>query len=202
MSGFWKKIERVGFQSFPYWLDDTDICYYAREYHSGGGYAASEANNLITNYKKPVDRRGRAEWRYKEDAIRQFARELAIIDFSGLVVTCIPSSKCSTDPMFDDRMEQTLLNLQAVKPGAIIEYPFRLQTTIPAAHLGGPRDIDSFYRHLAWNGFTTNPVNNVLLVDDVITTGGKFKACKRLILEHHPGATVYGIFWARTVWDL
>lgn len=200
MSGFWKKIERIGLQDYPSRLDDTDNCYYAREYISEGGYAASEANNLIQNFKKPMDREGRPEWRHKDAAIRRFAAELSQIDFTGAIVSCIPSSKCKTDPLYDNRMEKTFGYLRQYQSSVAIEYPFELRTTIPAAHLGGTRDTESFYKALKWVGFRTAPVNSVVLVDDVITTGGHFKACKRLILEHHPETSIYGIFWAKTVW--
>lgn len=199
MSGFWKKIERIGLQSFPCRLEDTDICYYAREYIPGGGFGASEANDLVQNFKKPMDRQGRPEWKYKDNAIRRFAADLAQLDFSGTIVTCVPSSKCKTDPMYDDRMEKTFNYLSQTQQAIVIEYPFALRTTVTAAHLGGARDVESFYGQLHWVGFQTAPVNNVVLVDDVITTGSHFKACKRLILEHHPNASVFGVFWARSV---
>jgi hypoxanthine phosphoribosyltransferase len=103
--------------------------------------------------------------------------------------------------MYDDRMEQTFHQLQVLRPGTLIEYPYRLLTTIPAAHLGGDRDIESFYENLEWVGFRSQAVNTVVVVDDVITSGSRFKACKQIILEYHPDARVIGVFWGRTVWD-
>jgi hypothetical protein len=200
MSGFWKQIERIGLQSFPFNLDDTDICYYAREYIPGAGYAASEANDLVQNLKKPMDRVDKPEWRHKDNAIRRFAADLSKLDFTGTILTFVPSSKCKTDPMYDNRMEKAFGYLRQHQHGIVTEQPFELQTTVTAAHLGGSRDMDSFYGHLNWIGFQSNPVDKVVLVDDVVTTGSKFKACKRMILEHHPGIAVYGVFWARTVW--
>jgi hypothetical protein len=165
-------------------------------------YGAGDANNLISNFKKGVEKKNRpAEWRYKEDAIVTFAKELAILDMSNLIVTCVPSSKCKTDPLYDDRLEQTLQKLQGLRPGTVVEYPYRIRATIPAAHLGGGRDIQSFYQNLVWLGFQSQNVNTIVIVDDVITSGCKFKACKQLILEHHPDAMVIGLFWGRTVWS-
>lgn len=57
-------------------LSPDDECYYLGEYAARVGFAFSRTNNLIQNLKKPVDRRGRPEWRWKEEAIRTFGREL------------------------------------------------------------------------------------------------------------------------------
>jgi len=59
-----------------YWLAAEDECYFIREYTAGKGYAHSATNDLILNLKKPPDRRGRPEWRYKESAIHQAAAEI------------------------------------------------------------------------------------------------------------------------------
>lgn len=77
MSGLWKKVERVGVENFPIHLEDDDICYYARDYISKGGFQASKSNDLINNFKKPADRKGKTEWHYKETAMQQFAKELS-----------------------------------------------------------------------------------------------------------------------------
>jgi hypothetical protein len=46
----WEKLEVVENLSAHIRLDE-DESYYAREYTSVGGYAASEGNNLISNFK-------------------------------------------------------------------------------------------------------------------------------------------------------
>lgn len=48
--------------------------YHLREYTSGRDYSHSETNRLIFNFKKPVDRRGRPEWRYEESALQNTGR--------------------------------------------------------------------------------------------------------------------------------
>ena len=50
-----------------YHLTDADRCFFLGEYTSGAGFG--HTNSLIGNFKKPVDRRGRPEWHYKEQAI-------------------------------------------------------------------------------------------------------------------------------------
>jgi len=85
-------------------LDASDECYFLREYTSGGvGYAHSATNDLISNLKKPLDRRGQPEWKYKERAMRQVATELVgainprYLESATLVPT--PPSKSKSDPL-------------------------------------------------------------------------------------------------------
>ena len=56
------------------YLQAADNCYYLREYTSRAGYDHSPTNQLISNFKKSMDRKGKAEWWYKGDAIQTVAR--------------------------------------------------------------------------------------------------------------------------------
>jgi predicted amidophosphoribosyltransferase len=40
---------------------------------------------------------------------------------------------------------------------------------------------------------------NIILVDDVITQGAHFKACKTLLQQEFPNSKIKGLFIARTV---
>ena len=80
-----------------WYLDATDECYFIGEYTAGRGYSHSSTNQLILNLKKSVDRRGLAEWSYKEAAIRQAAatlRQSLHPDFLGSATFV----QCSTVP--------------------------------------------------------------------------------------------------------
>ena len=45
------------------------------------------------------------------------------------------------------------------------------------------------------------PSETVFRVDDVLTTGSHFVACKQFIMDHDPRVkNVIGIFWALHVW--
>jgi hypothetical protein len=50
--------------------------FYLGEYTARRGFAFSETNSLINNLRKPMERRGRPEWRYKESAILTCGRML------------------------------------------------------------------------------------------------------------------------------
>jgi predicted amidophosphoribosyltransferase len=43
-------------------------------------------------------------------------------------------------------------------------------------------------------------IQNLILIDDVITTGAQFRAYKNLVLAHHGDVEVIGLFWGKTFW--
>ena len=80
------------------YLDDEATCYFLGEYTARVGYGYSDTNQLIFNFKKPMDRRDRpAEWRHKGIAIRRVARAFsralnpAFVDYATFVP--VPPSK-------------------------------------------------------------------------------------------------------------
>ena len=76
------------------YLTKEDRCYFIGEYTARRGYAYSASNNLLLNFKKGMDRRGRPEWRYKAKAIREaasaFRAALADGDLDQLTFVPIP----------------------------------------------------------------------------------------------------------------
>jgi predicted amidophosphoribosyltransferase len=194
----WKKFD---FLDQPVFLSADDDCYYARDYISHARFDASDGNNLLTNFKKPVSKRGSNQWKYKLQAIERFARELLTILPDNAVVGSVPTSKSRTDPEFDSRLDDVLIRLNQLKMTIRIERPIDRAATAQAVHHGGTRSIDEICTTLQWNGFQTVP-GAIVLIDDVITCGTHFKACQRLIQRNHPGLKVYGVFWARTVWTV
>jgi len=197
MAGLWKKLDTS--QDIPFHVTSQDEIFYAREYISEGGYEASEANSLIINFKKDISRKGKPEWYYKEQAIRKFALELGRAVMENAVLAAIPSSIWELDPKYDSRMDDMLAQAKGFKPSLILEKPFVANQTTTPSHHGGTRNPQEIYDNLVWRGFS-QPTNLVLLVDDVLTSGAHFRACKRLIQEHHPNVRVVGVFWAKTVW--
>lgn len=197
--GHWKKIDLA--ETIPFYLTrGEDECYYAREYISGGGYKASQTNGLISNFKKGVDKRNTFQWQYKQQAIYQFATELSPLLRDGAVLAPIPSSKCKTDSDYDSRLEDMLKALARIRPQLKIIEPITIRSTSQAAHLGGERDIQVIYDNLVWQDGVPQGATSILLVDDVITTGAHFKACKRLLREQVQDIRVIGVFWAKTIW--
>ena len=197
----WRRVDRL--QAVPYYINpDEDYCYYAREYVARGGWNASEANQLISNFKKTPDRRGTGEWHYKEQAIEQFAQELAQLLPADYNVTHIPSSKRTDHPDYDSRLEDTLTRLSALRSDITFHKPLYMTESMEPYHLSvgtTTRNPDDIYDKLGWNGLP-NETNHIALIDDLLTSGAHFKACQRLVLEHHPALRVFGVFWAKSIW--
>ena len=59
-----------------YYLDDNDKCAFVGEYTARAGFQYSETNRLIFNLKKGMERRGKADWQYKQAAISEAASPL------------------------------------------------------------------------------------------------------------------------------
>jgi hypothetical protein len=85
-------------------LTDDDECYFLREYTSGRGYQASATNQLILNLKKPVEKRGQRDYRYKLQAIELAGRELQAALQEDWLKTAtlvpIPPSAQKADPRY------------------------------------------------------------------------------------------------------
>jgi predicted amidophosphoribosyltransferase len=96
-----------------------------------------------------------------------------------------------------------MARLVQLVPSIGIETPIARPVTSQALHQGGSRRINDVLQALQWIGFSDpdDLPNYIVLIDDLITTGSSFKACQRLIHEHYPTLKVYGVFWARTIWQ-
>jgi len=196
----WQKLDINVIQNPPRWLTRDDECYYAREFTVRGGYQASQTNQLIFNLKKTIDRQGQPDWPYKQQAIAQFAKELASLLTRAGVVMCIPPSKPKDDPFYDNRLDDVLNKLVQYNPKIQVVSPIVRTTAVKAKHEGGPRDPDIELQSLHWQGLTVPRVPSyMILVDDIITSGSSFNACRQLILHNVPNVRVIGVFWARAI---
>lgn len=182
-------------------IDEDDKCYYFME-KEAEGYTVSTANNLINNFKKPVDRRGRAEWAYKERAIRIFIKDLCDLDYPhSYTIIPAPTSKPRGHEDWDDRLDKVVEGMAACKTELTLEKALDTASVLTPAHLGGSRDIDDIKSQTVWNGIGTLEGDTVILVDDVLTTGAHFKAWKEFIMENDPRVkNVIGLFWTLHVW--
>lgn len=187
-------------------LTAADQCYFLREYTAGRGYAGSETNHLILNLKKPPDRRGKSEWRYKERAIEQIAREFRdSVNLSALrrvTLVPMPPSKAKSDPLYDDRMLRVLRAVD-VEGQLDIRELLLCAASMPAAHLTAQRPtIAQLVANFVVDDTLAEPAPTMIaLVDDVLTTGAHFVAAKAVLAARLPDVPIRGLFVARRVHD-
>jgi phosphoglycolate phosphatase-like HAD superfamily hydrolase/predicted amidophosphoribosyltransferase len=176
--------------TFPY--------YFCRSRLKGKWYS-SYANSLIKNLK--MSETSSTQRTFKLVACDKMATELVhlirTLNLPGLTVAFIPSSKQKTDPVYDKRFDYVAGYLR--QKGIAVAEPIMTRTSHQAVH----SDEDSFAdrapsairENLDWKGFEGEAPANLLLVDDVMTSGGHFRACSELIKENAPPVNIVGAFW-------
>ena len=194
----WRRIERGCLQSLPGLLVDADECYFAREYLSHQDHSASPANSLIKNFKiKPTVQNYVKRKFYKEKSARQFSAELSVLLPAGVSVSHVPTSKLPGHPEYDPRFDMLFSALRLLRPDLRLERALTIADSHEAAHEGGPRGINHFYDMLEWNGLQ-HVTDEIVVVDDVITSGAHFKACQAVLAENGVEKAV-GVFWGVAV---
>lgn len=191
-------------RSDHWYLTDADECYFLGEYSARKGYAFSATNSLVMNFKKKMDRRGRAEWAYKDRAITQAAAAFraALRDDAREVLTFVPvpPSKAKNDPLYDDRLLQMI---QQIWPGQTVDLR---ELVIQPASTDAVHDSDqrpSVSQIEA--GYVTNPAfmnpppSLIAITDDVLTTGAHFVAMRNKLRAIFPTTKMVGLFIARRV---
>ena len=186
-------------------LTDADDCYFIGEYTASQGYSYSPTNHLISNFKKTMDRRGKPEWHYKDQAIQTaaaaFRRALAPKDLDRLTFVPIPPSKAKSDPLYDDRLTRMLSAIRPKPPLDVRELVVQTESTDPV-HVGdvvrpAPEEIQALYRI---DETLTEPApDTIAVVDDILTTGAHFRAAKSVLSTHFPETSIIGLFIARIV---
>ena len=184
------------------YLTPDDLCYFLGEYSARKGYAFSPTNNLVLNFKKPVSKRGRPEWPYKERAITNaadaFRTALNVEWLNQATLVPIPPSKAKTDPFYDDRL---LRMLRAIRPSPALdirELIVQAQST-SAAHeqVDRPRPEDILARYHVDARLSAPMPSMIGLIDDVLTTGAHFKAGQAVLRAVFPHIRIIGLFIAR-----
>jgi len=201
----WRRIDRL-IEATPSNLGDDDICFYYRDYIDGG-YQASRSNQLVFNLKiEPHNKKQNPErWSYKEKAIKQCVNDFErffssfIARNSGFSICLIPvpPSKAKGDPDYDNRMVCVADSLEQIYPEVSCCDVFDVKAELEPSHLGGTRNKNTIKGSLILQGDLPKDHNVVFLLDDVITSGAHYCACKELLCEHYPDLRVAGLFWAK-----
>jgi len=185
-----------------WYLTAEDDCAFFGEYTAGGGYGHSTTNHLILNLKKKPETRGTAQWKYKGHAIgdigQAIAKTLSPGSLAQTTFVPIPPSRPAGDPDYDDRMAQVA---RAIGPAVDVREVLYTAVGRDPAHVNAShRDPAALKATLSVNSALVAPAPlQVILLDDVLTTGCSFKVCKAMLAEVWPAAKIYGLFVARRV---
>ena len=186
------------------YLDGGDDCFFLGEYTARAGYAFSSTNDLIQNLKKPMDRRNRPEWRWKNWAINRAGETLreVIPDewLESATIVPVPPSKAKDHADYDDRLIKVLQRLGNGLNLDVRELVVQ-NTSTAAAHESEdrprPRDLVQIYEIDAGQ---RRPMPKMLVIfDDLLTMGSHFKAMKIVLEREFPDAPIVGLFIARRV---
>jgi hypothetical protein len=181
-----------------YHLSSEDECYFLREYTARQGFEVSETNDTIQNLKKPMDRRGRPEWHYKEQAIKCVATELgkALVPqwLRRATIVPVPPHLTKADPLYDDRVTQ-IGKLMGADVREIIVQTATFEASHGTSSRPSPAQLRSNYR--VDESLCVPAPTSIGILDDVLTAGAHYRAIADLLSERFPGVQIVGIFYAR-----
>lgn len=175
-------------------------CFFMGEYTARAGFSHSPTNNLIQNFKKPMDRRGTAQWRWKDKAVQDASAALNAAfgnaSLAGMTFVPIPPSKVKADPMYDDRMVRML---HGVRHGLDIRELVVQRANRAAAHdtEDRPRPETMAAQYMIDETLTAPAPATILVCDDMLTTGCQFMAMRSVLSARFPQAQIFGVFLAR-----
>lgn len=193
------KIDDLSIGDHSY-LRDDDECYYFREYTAHKGFNHNDTNSLIFNFKKSVAHRGEHQYKYKQGAIIRVARMFIeslkpIKDNMDYTLVPMPPSKTKENALYDDRMVE-VLNL--FSPENTRELLYTNKDRAPAHNTDNKRDKDKIRDSISIDEDLADEIApNIVLFDDVITTGAQYTVCKEMLQERFPECAISGIFIAR-----
>jgi hypothetical protein len=187
-------------------IELTDCCYFIGEYASGCGFEHSKMNDVINNFKKPMNRKERPEWRFKEKAISTIAHWIVSTTSwnklkSGTWVP-MPPSKIKSDPHYDGRLCEVLLEMQKMAGSIDIRELLAAKTSREAAHKPGAirPGMQDHLNNFILDELQKNPRPRwIILFDDIITSGAHFKAAQTIIQKKFSKLPIIGLFVARSV---
>jgi len=197
-----------------YYITPLHRCYFWGEYtpfeYTGGArFAYSTTNQLIGNFKKTMDRKGRPEWSHKTAAISKIALALSelwnwdALRTNNVALVPVAPSKAKTDAMYDDRTVQVLRQLEqrvgfALDIRDILSMDGKLVASHKNTGRASPEDLAACMTVQYQNNAQANPPAAIMLFDDVLTTGAHFVAASSKLTTIFPNVPIVGIFFART----
>lgn len=187
-------------------LDADDACWYIGEYTANGGFQASETNQSIFNLKKkPTVPASQLQWKIRaiEEWGDRLARHLNLHE-AARAVTFVPApcSKPANHREYDDRMLRVLQRLATHESGLDIRPILITSIARQAQHESERISVADLRQSMGIDqSQLRKPLREtIVVVDDVITQGGTFKAMQSILMKLPRVKQVVGVFLAKTVW--
>lgn len=213
-----QRLTEVGEHERPdhYYLPASAKCFFWGEYtpyeHTNGKkWNFSATNQLLSNFKKKLDRKGQADWQYKAVACQQIAQAFSkfwkwgnLHEKHRVAVIPVPPSKARTDAAFDPRMLD-MLKAIATKVGFQLDIRDCLSFSgkYAASHESTARPTpDELSGELSFDRAIGKPNQQpglIFLFDDMLTTGAHYVAATQMLAKQYPGVQLVGNFVSRRI---
>jgi predicted amidophosphoribosyltransferase len=183
-------------------LTSEETCFFFGEYSARAGYDAGPTNQLIFNFKKSLERKGKTDWKYKDRSIREAAACFSAALHPDYVKTAtlvpMPPSKAKDHALYDDRLLRMLNELTFDVNLDVRELLLQRGGRDKGAHDGERPGPDALAEIYYVDEKQSRPAPTAIaLFDDLLVTGASFVAARRVLLKRFPGIKVTGLFLAR-----
>lgn len=190
-------------------LSPDDRCVYFGEYTPAGdsgkpAWSLSKANQILANLKKDPSKKNSDEWRYKTLAITEVGELIRQNLKEDILRTTLfvpaPPSKPEAHPEHDARMLQVAKAIgKDIDARPVLE---TIQARDRASLGDEPRSVDALKANLRIVDAQVRRrqvPERLVILDDMITTGATYVACRDLLIERFGDIRVFGLFVVRRV---
>lgn len=202
------EVEKEEIRRLHHYLDANDKCYFLGEFTSHRDYSYSDFNQLIFNLKKPpsTEVTNSNAFFYKTrdighvaKCLRSFIRE-EDLEIS-LTIVPIPPSKTRTHPDYDDRILRICTEMVSGLHTPDVKELICSTLDRDATHnqVVKPRPCELMRNYQIVAELDYKPRSTIILIDDMLTTGTHFKACKNLLINSYTNIQIVGLFIARRI---
>jgi predicted amidophosphoribosyltransferase len=185
------------------YLTDEDECFYFLTYHSYHRHGRTPENVLIMDFKIDMDKKGTAMWQAKINATNTISQmlenSLPEISTPESLFVPMPPSKIKIDPLYDDRICAVLRNFCNKQAKSDLRELISIKRSWVASHKSSKKYTpQEFLENLTIDKKQCEEKKtDIILMDDVLSTGAQFKACQQLLKTEFPNSTIKGLFIAR-----